>query len=92
MHAEESDVISRARRHLTPADWTEIDAAFANNGDPLLGEGARTSFRELFRRIVTLPRLRLASGRSADASVAESRTTPRVRMPRMPARSRAAQS
>lgn len=54
MRAEESDVLPRARRHLTSADWTEIDAAFANNEDPLLGEGARASFRELFRRIVNL--------------------------------------
>jgi hemerythrin-like domain-containing protein len=54
MRVEESDVLPRARRHLTPADWTEIDAAFGDNEDPLLGEGARASFRELFRRIVNL--------------------------------------
>jgi len=54
MRAEESDVLPRARKHLTAADWAEIDAAFADNDDPLFGEGARASYRELFRRIVNL--------------------------------------
>ena len=54
MRVEETDVLPRARKHLTSADWTEIDAAFANNEDPLLGESARASYRELFRRIVNL--------------------------------------
>ena len=54
MRAEETDVLPRARKHLTPADWAEIDAAFADNDDPLLGETARSNYRKLFRRIVNL--------------------------------------
>jgi branched-chain amino acid transport system ATP-binding protein len=44
----------RSRLHLTAQDWKEIDAAFADNDDPLLGADARDSFRQLFRRIVNL--------------------------------------
>jgi hemerythrin-like domain-containing protein len=54
MRVEEVDVLPRARKHLTPSDWAEIDAAFADNDDPLLGETARTNYRKLFRRIVNL--------------------------------------
>ena len=41
MRAEEQEVLPRARKQLTPADWAEIDAAFADNDDPLLGASAR---------------------------------------------------
>lgn len=54
MRAEENEIFPRARRHLTSADWAEIDAAFADNRDPLLGEKPRNDFRALFRRIVNL--------------------------------------
>jgi hemerythrin-like domain-containing protein len=54
MRAEENEVIPRARQHLTASDWAEIDAAFADNADPLLGEKPRDDFRALFRRIVNL--------------------------------------
>ncbi len=54
MRVEEVEVLPRARKHLTPSDWAEIDAAFADNDDPLLGETARTNYRKLFRRIVNL--------------------------------------
>ena len=54
MRAEEDDVMPRARAHLTAADWAEIDAAFADNEDPLLGDDARENYRQLFRQIVNL--------------------------------------
>ena len=54
MRAEEQEVLPRARRHLTAADWAEIDAAFADNDDPLLGVSARENYRQLFRKIVNL--------------------------------------
>ena len=54
MRTEETDVIPLAQKHLTPADWAEIDAAFLDHTDPLLGETARDDFLELFRRIVNL--------------------------------------
>ncbi len=54
MRAEEGEVLPRARKHLTTADWAEIDAAFADNDDPLLGADARETYKQLFRRIVNL--------------------------------------
>jgi len=54
MRAEEDEVMPRARQHLTTADWAEIDAAFADNEDPLLGADARENYRQLFRQIVNL--------------------------------------
>ena len=54
MRAEEQEVLPRARRRLTRSDWAEIDAAFADNNDPLLGAGAREDYRQLFRTIVNL--------------------------------------
>jgi hemerythrin-like domain-containing protein len=54
MRSEEGEVLPRARKHLTPADWAEIDAAFADNDDPLLGASARETYKQLFRRIVNL--------------------------------------
>jgi len=52
MRSEETEVIPLAQQHLTPADWAEIDAAFLDHTDPLLGTSARDDFLELFRRIV----------------------------------------
>jgi branched-chain amino acid transport system ATP-binding protein len=54
MRREETEVLPRSRNHLTAQDWEEIDAAFADNDDPLLGADARDGFRQLFRRIVNL--------------------------------------
>ena len=47
---EEGVILPAARRHLTCADWAEIDAAFTNNTDP--------QFRQLFSRILDLARSR----------------------------------
>ena len=63
MNAEENDVLPRARQHLSTADWVEIDAAFTDNDDPLLGADARAGFRQLFRRIVLLAPPPLGVGR-----------------------------
>lgn len=54
MRAEEDEVLPRARERLSAADWVEIDAAFADNADPMLGADARDNYRQLFRRIVNL--------------------------------------
>jgi hemerythrin-like domain-containing protein len=54
MRAEEDELIPLARRHLEPADWNEIDDAFAGHSDPLLGAKAEGDFDALFRRIVHL--------------------------------------
>jgi hemerythrin-like domain-containing protein len=54
MRAEEGKVMPLAKIHLTPADWKEIDAAFAGNTDPLVGLEAGVEYEHLFRRIVNL--------------------------------------
>lgn len=50
MRKEETQLLPLAERHLTPEDWLAVDAAFAGNGDPLVGVEER-NFRELFSRI-----------------------------------------
>jgi len=54
MRSEETEVLPLAQKYLTASDWAEIDAAFLDNNDPLLGHAAREDFRALFRRIVNL--------------------------------------
>jgi hemerythrin-like domain-containing protein len=54
MRSEETEAIPLAQKYLTPADWDEIDAAFLDHADPLLGDTTREDFRDLFRRIVNL--------------------------------------
>ena len=54
MRSEETEVIPLAQKYLTPTDWAEIDAAFLDHTDPLLGEAVRDDFLGLFRRIVNL--------------------------------------
>lgn len=51
---EENVILPAAARHLTEADWTEINAAFAENRDPRFGGEADAEFRHLFSRIVNL--------------------------------------
>ena len=53
MQKEENELLPLAERHLTHADWLEIDAAFSNNRDPLAGADAH-DFDRLFARIVSL--------------------------------------
>jgi nucleotide-binding universal stress UspA family protein/hemerythrin-like domain-containing protein len=51
---EESVILPAAERHLTAADWAEIDAAFSENRDPRFGGDTDAEFRRLFSRIVNL--------------------------------------
>jgi hemerythrin-like domain-containing protein len=53
MRKEERELLPLAERHLTPGDWTAIDAAFAANDDPIAGMQER-EFEKLFSRIVSL--------------------------------------
>jgi len=52
MGVEESQVLPLAQRVLTDADWTELDAAFMKNRDPLTGHEPDDVYRPLFSRIV----------------------------------------
>lgn len=52
MGIEEREVLPAARRVLSADDWALLDAAFAQNKDPLTGHEATEEFKPLFRKIV----------------------------------------
>lgn len=54
MHKEESIILPLAAKELGPDDWATLDAAFADNQDPLFSEHAREEMRTLYSRIVAL--------------------------------------
>ena len=54
MRKEEDLILPIAERVLTEADWTELDAAFAANANPLGGVQVHEDFDKLFREIVKL--------------------------------------
>ena len=51
---EEGVILPAAERHLTAADWEEIDAAFSANRAPGFGGDTDAEFRRLFSRIANL--------------------------------------
>jgi hemerythrin-like domain-containing protein len=54
MKVEESVILPEAEKHLSDADWLELDAAFALNTDPLNGKYAREPvYDKLYSRIVS---------------------------------------
>jgi hemerythrin-like domain-containing protein len=52
MMIEEKELLPAAQRLLTAADWAELDAAFAENRDPLTGHEAAPDYQPLFRKIL----------------------------------------
>ena len=53
MRLEETQVLQLAQQHLDGDDWRELDAAFANNADPLCDSQPRdAAYDRLFSRIV----------------------------------------
>jgi len=54
MHLEESAILPAAQKVLDESDWTELDAAFETNCDPLTGKYPQDpAYEKLFSRIVT---------------------------------------
>lgn len=49
---EEDKIIPAALKSLTDDDWAEIDAAFADNDDPIFGAKPRQHFQALISEIV----------------------------------------
>ena len=49
---EEGVILPAAQQHLTAADWSEIDAAFAENQDPRFAGETAKEYQHLFSRIV----------------------------------------
>jgi hemerythrin-like domain-containing protein len=54
MRAEEDEVLPLAEKHLTAADWEEIDRAFLSHVDPMHGAETERQYQALFTRIVNL--------------------------------------
>jgi len=65
MQQEEEVVLPLAERALTEEDWREIDAAFAGNADPLIGQDVEKDFERLFTRIVNIAPPPIGVGRDA---------------------------
>ena len=51
MRAEEDVIMPLAERTLSDEDWRRIDAAFADNDDPLFGKARREEYRRLLAAI-----------------------------------------
>ena len=64
---EERLVLPLAERVLTAADWTELDAAFMQNHDPLTRREADDPYQPLFKRILTTLAARLGLGSAMEA-------------------------
>ena len=62
MRKEERELLPLAERHLTRADWDEVDAAFAGNTDPI-ADLREQDFDRLFTRIVGLAPAPVGLGR-----------------------------
>lgn len=54
MHLEEDKILATAAEVLTEEDWITLDAAFANNNDPLIGSQYKEGLDKLFSLIVNL--------------------------------------
>jgi len=53
MNMEEEVILPEAEKVLSPAEWSEIDAAFEKNADPLTGKYPPTAeYEKLFSLIV----------------------------------------
>ena len=48
---EESEVLARAGKHLTPADWDAVRSSVASIPDPVFGKDPQERFRALRRQI-----------------------------------------
>jgi branched-chain amino acid transport system ATP-binding protein len=49
---EEDEILPRAREALEAADWEEIDAAFAENDDPIFGKKWNNEFSDLLDQLI----------------------------------------
>jgi hemerythrin-like domain-containing protein len=49
---EEGVILPAAQRHLSDADWAQLDAEFSGNRDPRFGGDGDKQYRQLFSRIV----------------------------------------
>jgi hemerythrin-like domain-containing protein len=65
MRVEEAEILPAAEKHLSDADWVALDAAFAQNTDPLNGKFARDPvYDTLYSRIVGMAPAPIGLGKS----------------------------
>ena len=67
MRTEETELLPAAERVLSPADWAELDKAFAADRDPLAGGARDPIYNRLFTRIVLTAPAPIGVGRSFEA-------------------------
>ena len=68
MRTEETELLPAAERVLSPADWAELDKAFAADRDPLAGGARDPIYNRLFTRIVLTAPAPIGVGRSLEAT------------------------
>lgn len=64
MRREEHELLPLVEQHLTAEDWSEVDAAFAANVDPLAELEPEGEFAKLYARIVGLAPAPIGLGES----------------------------
>ncbi len=64
MRKEEHELLPLAEQHLSAEDWQDIDAAFAENTDPLSDLEPEGEFAKLYTRIVMLAPAPIGLGES----------------------------
>lgn len=79
MKTEERLILPGASRWLTPKDWTEMAAAFGDNGDPIFSE--EEAFEQLFQRILALASAAGVAAPSATRSPMPSSEPQAIRSP-----------
>jgi hemerythrin-like domain-containing protein len=55
MRLEEREILPAARATFTPADWQEIDEAFATNNDPVARSPSRQECEAALRQLMPVP-------------------------------------
>ncbi|WP_430421161.1 hemerythrin domain-containing protein [Methylibium petroleiphilum] len=67
MRTEEAMVLPMAERVLGDQDWSELDAAFLQNRDPLAGDEGDAVYADVFRRITEAQPTLLGLGSALEA-------------------------
>jgi hemerythrin-like domain-containing protein len=70
MRCEEREILPLARKHLLPADWEVIDAAFTGGAVPLFSQETAEEYHRLYNRILRLAPSPIGLGPEAKRPVA----------------------
>ena len=75
MRTEETQLLPVAERLLSPADWAELDKAFATDRDPLAGGARDPCYNRLFTRIVLSAPAPIGVGPTFESLASESKSS-----------------